>query len=66
MESGDEKFMKYEYIRLYFDFGDLHELNQLSSSGWRVVSVQPGAVDTDALGVSQIALLERPLPEEFK
>lgn len=54
--------MKYEYIRLSFDFGDLAELNGLGSAGWRVV-----AVEKDAMGAHRhFALLERPLPTEKK
>ena len=48
--------MRYEYIRLLFDFGDLSELNHLSSVGWRIVSVV--RYDQHAYW----ALLERPLP----
>ena len=44
----------YEYIRLFFDFGDLHDLNQLGSAGWRVVTVSQ-----DPSGWGKIALLER-------
>lgn len=51
--------MKYEYIRLKFDFGDLEEMNRLSTSGWRVISVTP---DQDRARVNW-ALLERPLHE---
>lgn len=36
-----EGIQAYEYIRLAFDYGDLAEMNSLSSVGWRVVSVQP-------------------------
>lgn len=47
--------MRYEYIRLFFDFGDLEEMNRLAGTGWRVVSVQP---DEQTF----IALLERTIP----
>ena len=47
--------MRYEYIRLLIDMGDLSELNRLSSiGGWRVVSI---VRDTG----QNFALLERPL-----
>jgi hypothetical protein len=42
---------RYEYIRISLDFGDLSQLNSLSSYGWRVAAYAPG-----------YALLERPLP----
>lgn len=29
----------FEYIRTYFDTGDLHELNSLGSKGWEVIIV---------------------------
>lgn len=45
----------YEYIRLYFDFGDLKDLNALGSAGWRVVTVSQ---DPAAL-FGNMALLER-------
>ena len=45
----------YEYIRLFFDFGDLHDLNQLGSAGWRVVTVS----QDPAARFGNIALLER-------
>lgn len=43
----------YEYIRISIDFGDLSELNSLSSTGWRVV-----------YGNDKYLLLERPLTAE--
>jgi hypothetical protein len=55
----------YEYIRLGFDFGDLSELNQLSSVGWRVVSVQPDPYEF-LLRHNFFALLERELTDEDK
>lgn len=45
----------YEYIRLEMDWGDLSELNQLGSAGWRVVAVQPNWKDHNSSWV----LLER-------
>lgn len=33
--------MKYEYIRLAVDFGDLYDINRLGAVGWHVVGVQP-------------------------
>lgn len=45
----------YEYIRLYFDFGDLKDLNALGSAGWRVVTVS----QDPAARFGNIALLER-------
>jgi hypothetical protein len=47
----------YEYIRLYFDFRDLKDLNALGSAGWRVVTV---SVSQDpAARFGNIALLQR-------
>jgi hypothetical protein len=46
----------YEYIRLYFDFGDLKDLNALGSAGWRVVTVSQ---DPERYRTGNIALLER-------
>lgn len=52
----------YGYIRLYFDFGDLSEMNRLSSVGWRVVSVQREIHgDADLKERPMVALMERPL-----
>ena len=34
--------LKYEYIRLVVDLGDLAELNSLGSAGWRAIIVFPG------------------------
>ena len=45
----------YEYIRLYFGFGDLEDLNALGSAGWRVVTVS----QDPAARFGNIALLER-------
>jgi hypothetical protein len=60
--------MKYEYIRIGLDMGDLDELNRLSSVGFRVVAVVPNHyfVDGDDLQFEtpQYALLERPLPRD--
>ena len=59
--------VKYEYIRIGLDMGDLDELNQLSSVGFRVVSVVPNHFyvdgDESQFETPQYALLERPLPE---
>ncbi len=62
--------MKYEYIRLAVDVGDLSELNSLSSVGFRVVAVidekDSAYVDSDGCiyrGLVHYALLERELPE---
>lgn len=33
------RFLRYEYIRLRLDMGDLRELNSLSGYGWHVVAV---------------------------
>jgi hypothetical protein len=46
----------YEYIRLYFDFGDLKDLNALGSAGWRVVTVSQ---DPERTRFENVALLER-------
>lgn len=56
--------IRYEYIRLEVDMGDLKELNGLSSSGWRAVAIV-NEVQTKAHGYKHVvhyALLERPLP----
>ena len=50
----------YEYIRLSVDMGDLEELNQLSSVGFRVVAV----IQKDRF--EDFLLLERELPEGTK
>ena len=50
----------YEYIRIRFDFGDLDEMNRLSSAGWRVVSV----IKQDDKVFSYWGLMERRLPEK--
>jgi hypothetical protein len=59
--------MKYEYIRIQLDMGDLDELNRLSSVGFRVAAVVPNifyvASDYPQFDTPQYALLERPLPE---
>lgn len=47
--------MKYEYIQLGFDFGDLEKMNRLSGDGWRVVQVVPGRFGE----YPYIALMER-------
>lgn len=46
--------IKYEYIRLELDMGDLGPLNRYSGDGWRVVAVTGSGYYS--------ALLERPLP----
>jgi hypothetical protein len=63
--SEEGQMNTYEYIRLGFDFGDLSELNQLSSVGWRVVSVQPDPYEF-LLRWNFFALLERELTDEDK
>lgn len=60
---------RYEYIRLYFDPGDLSKLNALSGDGWKVVSVMdrtgwwvhPWGQPVDEFE-RLMALLERELP----
>ena len=52
----------YEYIRLYFDFGDLKDLNALGSAGWRVVTVSQDPADR----FGNIALLEREVEHTVK
>ena len=52
----------YEYIRLYFDFGDLKDLNALGSAGWRVVTVS----QDPAARFGNIALLEREVEHTVK
>jgi hypothetical protein len=58
--------MKYEYIRIGLDMGDLNDLNSLASVGFRVVAIVPNHfyVDGDEpqFETPQYALLERPLP----
>jgi len=59
--------VKYEYIRLELNMGDLTALNGLSSVGFRVVAVlsEPRYVAVDDFaGMVPInyALLERPIP----
>ena len=49
---------RYEYIRLFFDFGDLAEMNSLSDTGWRVIAVNLMSNTGDL-----VALMERPLPD---
>lgn len=56
--------IRYEYIRLEVDMGNLTELNGLASSGWHVVAIVD-EVQTKAHGYKHVvhyALLERPLP----
>ncbi len=50
--------MRYEYIRIAFDWGDLQPMNQLSMTGWRVVHVGESGEPYLPL----MALLERELP----
>jgi hypothetical protein len=50
--------MRYEYIRILVDFGDLEQLNNLGSVGWHVVATAPHDSDRFQTWV----LLERPLP----
>lgn len=52
--------MKYEYIALQFDLGDVAQLNRLASDGWRVVGMLPNGAATL---LTCWALLERVLPE---
>jgi hypothetical protein len=54
--------MRYEYIRIELDFGDLSELNKLSSHGWRAVSV----VENQENNYKYWCLLERPLGPTVK
>jgi len=49
---------KYEYIQLRFDYGDLSEMNQLSSVGFRVVVVSHEPSDNEYQG-DYFALMER-------
>ena len=49
---------RFEYIRLYFDPGDLEQLNGLGSAGWEVVSVTDRTVDHHENG-DLLALLKR-------
>lgn len=55
--------ISYEYIELRFDFGDLTEMNSLSSAGFRVVHVAPLENGNEYQGY-YIALMERPIPEQ--
>lgn len=52
--------MSYEYIRIKFDWGDLAEMNALSSVGWRVTSTER----MDSHPHLFWALMERPLQWE--
>lgn len=47
----------YQYIRISFDFGDLHQMNALGSAGWRAI-----AVERDNRH-SYWGLMERQVPE---
>lgn len=54
--------MRYEYIRLSFDWNDLAELNRLGSEGWRVVAVSGNVRASEMASVwvpTVNALLER-------
>jgi hypothetical protein len=48
--------MRYEYIRVPFDLGDLSKLNNYSMIGWRVIQVIKDPLN------QEYALLERPIP----
>lgn len=48
--------MKYEYIWVKFDLGDLEGLNRYSLDGWRVVYVEKNAVTREG---THRGLLER-------
>lgn len=50
--------MRYEYIRLSFDWNDLAELNRLGSEGWRVVAVEAHG-NPVVTAAQSYALLER-------
>lgn len=53
----------FEYIRTYFDTGDLHELNSLGSKGWEVITVMdtslPGSKSGCAGEEPLVAILKR-------
>lgn len=53
--------MRYEYIRVEFDIGDLTKINIYSMNGWRVVAIVPGDIITGQR-LNHYALLERPIP----
>lgn len=52
---------KYEYVQLSFDWGDLKELNELSSAGFKVRHIERIAYSADSRIKSSklMALLER-------
>lgn len=56
--------MRYEYIRIEFDIGDLSELNNYSMNGWRVVTIyrNPHYAKGSTIKNMDYALLERPIP----
>ena len=54
--------MRYEYITIPFDIGDLSDLNRYSMNGWRVVCVVSDPTNKPGEFPRHFALLERPLP----
>ena len=52
----------YEYIGLWFDPGDLKDMNLLASMGWKVVEVRYDSTAKLHGDFTCWALLERPLP----
>lgn len=60
--------MRYEYVRLQFDFGNLSQMNSLSGDRWKVIAVLPISAETSYSNKQMggwYALLERPLPEKL-
>jgi hypothetical protein len=53
--------MRYEYIWLCFNYGDLTAMNRYANDGWKVVYVSPSE-DIETF----VALMERQLPCEKK
>lgn len=51
--------VKYEYIWVQFDLGDLDTLNRYSNDGWRVVYVERTTVTRNG---THRGLLERVIP----
>lgn len=50
----------YEYNQIFFDIGDLNNLNRLAADGWRVIHA---ATKPQIDNHETVVLLERILPE---
>lgn len=53
--------MRYEYIRIGVDIGDLTQLNDYGMNGWRVVGIFLSSMGPTAYP-THYALLERSIP----